>query len=104
MVRVRRVRQAAGLAAVTVAVSVGGVASPAQALPPSTACVYVLRMQDVYLHKADAAAHVTAPSMIWAATASAGWSEVVWHDYWEDMQAASDWTDIATQLGCYRPR
>jgi hypothetical protein len=98
-----RVRRAAGLAAVavtTVAVSVGGVASPAQTVFPSASCGYVLRMHDVHLQKASTAAYVSAPSMIWAATASSGWHEAVWYYYWENMQAAGDWTDIATQLGC----
>ena len=103
MSRISKVRRTAGLAAVavaTVAVSVGGVASPAQALPSSAACVYVLRMHDVYVQKANAAAHVTAPTMIWAATASPGRHEAVWYYYWENMQAAGVWADIATQLGC----
>jgi hypothetical protein len=100
---VSRVRRAAGLAAVAVAtgaVSVGGIASPAQALPPSAACVYVLKTQDGYVQKANTAAHVTAPSIIWAATANTGWPEAAWYYYWENVQAAGDWADIATHLGC----
>jgi hypothetical protein len=100
MSRTSRIRRAAGLAAVAVAVAVGGVASPARALPPSAACAYVLRMHDVYAQRANTVAHVTAPSMIWAATASGGWHDAVWYYYWENMQAAGDWTDLATRLGC----
>jgi hypothetical protein len=89
-----------GVAVASVTASVGVVASPAQALPPPAACVYVLRMHDVSVQRAHAAAHVTAPSMIWAATGSVGWQEASWYHYWESMRAAEDWTDIAAQLGC----
>jgi hypothetical protein len=94
-----KIRRAA-VAVTTVAVSVAGTASPAHALPPPAACLYVLRMHDMYVHQANAAAYVTAPSMIWAATASAGSHEAAWYHYWENRQAAGDWADIATQLGC----
>ena len=97
MIRASNIRQAARLAAVTAAASVGGVASPAQASPPSTACVYVLRMHNVFVQRANASAHVAAPSMIWATTASAAWYEAVW----ENMRAAAGWTDVATRLGCH---
>jgi hypothetical protein len=103
MSRSNKFRRAAGLAAVavtTVAVSVGGVASPARALSPSAACVYVLSRHDVYAHRAKVAAQVTAPTMIWAATANAGWHQAVWYYYWENKQAAGDWADLATRLGC----
>jgi hypothetical protein len=103
MSRISSIRRAAGLAAVavtTVVVSVSGVASPAQALPPSAACGYVMRMHDVYVQRANAVAHVTAPTMIWATTANAGWHEAAWYSYWESRQAVGGWADIATQLGC----
>jgi hypothetical protein len=103
MSRFKGIRRAAGLTAVavtTVAVSVGGVATPAQALPPSPACGHVLRMHHLYLQRANAAAHVTAPTMIWAATANARWHEAAWYYYWESMQVADVWADVATQLGC----
>jgi hypothetical protein len=99
MSRFSKVRLAA-VAVTTVAVSVGGVTSPAQALSPSAACAYVLSMHDVYVHRANAAAHVTAPTMIWATTANAGRHEAVWYHYWESRQAAGHWADIATQLSC----
>jgi hypothetical protein len=94
--RISTIRRAAGLVAMTI----GGVASPVQALPPSAACVYVLRMHDMYVQRANTVAYVAAPSMIWAATASGGSHEAVWHYYWDSMHAAGDWTDIATQLRC----
>jgi hypothetical protein len=97
MSRTGKIRHTAGLVAVVVAV--GGIASPAQAAP-STACVHIFKKQDVYEQKANAAAQVTAPSMIWAATGTAGRHEAVWYYYWENMQAAGDWADLATLIGC----
>jgi hypothetical protein len=105
MSRTNRIRRAAGLTAVavtTVTVSVGGIASPAQAQPPSAGCVFVMSMHEMYVQRANAAAHVTAPMMIWSATANAEWHDAVWHSYWDSMRAAGDWADIAIRLGCNR--
>jgi hypothetical protein len=60
MNRTSKLRRAATLAAVTttaIAVSVGGVASPAQALPPSAACEHLLRMAGALMNTNDPFTH-----------------------------------------------